>query len=333
MLKRSHGSGSISKIQGRHKPWRVLAPTQPDPDTGTAKRPLIGYYKTRKEAEIALAGFNSDPYLIASNITFGKLFEQWIAKKERLGKSQTTVNSYKAAFKRCSAIADKPIRKIKLSDLLEVYTVNSDASKSTVSNIKIVIDGVFELAERFEYINKNYARLVNGDDLIYNIPTEEKHRIFTPEEIHEVLNAPSDIYTDCTKILLYSGFRVEELLSMTDTNIHIYDRYFQGGLKTKAGKDRIVPIHHEICDLVAKYYTDGKIFKTTQQKLRSVMTERWGHLPHDTRHTFISRMQTLHADKVTLEMLVGHTANNVTDKVYTHKSLDELRQCIELLRY
>ena len=120
---------------------------------------------------------------------------------------------------------------------------------------------------------------------------------------------------------------------MTDTNIHMPDRYFQGGLKTKAGKGRIVPIHPEIFDLVAKYYTDGKLFHTTQAKLRAVMTERWGHLPHDTRHTFISRMQTLHADKVTLEMLVGHSAKNVTDKVYTHKGLEELRQCIEILHY
>jgi integrase len=314
----------------------VLAPTQPDPETGVPKRPLIGYYRTRKEAEIALAGFNTDPYLIASDITFGRLFEQWIAKKERLGKSAATITSYKAAFKRCARIADKPIRKIKLSDLLEVYTANSDAGKSTVTNIKIVVDGVFELAERFEYINKNYARLVNSDDMIYSVPTEDKHRVFTPEEISAVLTAPRDIYTDCTKILLFTGFRVEELLSMTDTNIHFNEGYFQGGLKTAAGKGRIVPIHHDITGLIAEYLLKKqteKVFPITAAKLRSEMFSRWNHIPHDTRHTFISRMQTLHADKVTLEMLVGHSAKNVTDKVYTHKGLEELRQCIEILHY
>ena len=336
MLKRAKGSGTICKCEGRHRPWRANAPTVTDPITGEKKRPLIGYFRTRKEAENALANFNTNPYSIGSSITFAMVYDQWIAKKMRSGKSQTTIYSYNAAFKRCASIADIPICKLKLPDLLQVFVINGDCGKSTVTNIKIVIDGVFEFAERFEYIGKNYARLVDGDDLIYTTPEEAKHRVFTPEEIRAVLTAPRDIYTDCTKILLFTGFRVEELLSMTDTNIHFNEGYFQGGLKTAAGKGRIVPIHHDITGLIAEYLLKKqteKVFPITAAKLRSEMFSRWNHIPHDTRHTFISRMQTLHADKVTLEMLVGHSAKNVTDKVYTHKGLEELRQCIEILHY
>lgn len=336
MLKRAHGSGSISKLEGRHRPWRATAPTTTDPVTKKKTRPCLGYFKTRKEAEKALSAFVTSPYALSSSVTFAMVYEQWIAKKMRSGKSQATISSYNAAFKRCALISDKPISKLKLSDILQVFAVNGDCGKSTISNIKIVIDGVYEMAERFEYIGKNYARLVDSDDLIYTVPAEAKHRIFTLDEVHDVLTAPRDIYTDCTKILLFTGFRVDELLTMKQDNIFLSDGYFQGGMKTKAGKGRIVPIHHEITDIVAEYYGNSgkaKVFPTNQAALRDKMSERWGHIPHDTRHTFISRMQTLGADRVCLERIVGHSSTNITDKVYTHKELPELRACMELLTY
>ena len=334
-MRRSNGSGTISKYKGRRKPWRVLAPQSEDPETGRMKRPVIGYYSTRKEAETALARFNASPYLIASDMTFAGLFEQWINHKEALGKSPQTIASYKAAFKRCASIADRPVRKLKLIDLIEVFEANSDAGKSTVNNIKIVIDGVFEDAERYEYIGRNYARLIRTEDMVYNTPAEPKHKIFTLDEVRAVMTAPRDVFTDCTKILLYSGFRVEELLSMERPNIHTDKLYFEGGLKTKAGKGRIVPIHHEITPLVREYYAAAqtKIFPIDQSRLRKAMSERWGHIPHDTRHTFISRLQTLRADKLCIERIVGHATTNITDKVYTHKELPELRKCIEMLEY
>lgn len=335
-MRRSNGTGTVQKCKGRRKPWKAAAPQVFDPEACRLKRPLIGYYPTRKEAEAALAEFLSAPYNIGSDITFAEIFTRWIEKKERTGKSRQTIAAYKAAFKRCSAVADMPVRKLKLSDLLGVFSLNSGAGKSTVNNIKVVIDGVFDFAERHEYISRNCARLIEPDDMLYTAPEKEKHRIFTLAEVNAVLDAPRDIFSDCTKILLYSGFRVEELLRLTRNDIHLDEMYFQGGVKTAAGKDRIVPIHHEIQALIKEYCTvqgDDRIFPINQNRLREVMVSRFGHLPHDTRHTFISRLQTLHADTLCIERIVGHSAGNVTDKVYTHKELPELRECMELLDY
>ena len=172
--------------------------------------------------------------------------------------------------------------------------------------------------------------------MIYTIPENDKHRIFTLDEVNTVFTAPRDIYNDCTKILLYSGFRVEELLRLNRSDICLDDMYFQGGLKTKAGKSRIVPIHHEIMPIVAEYCTtkDGdKVFPISQSKLWEVMVSRYAHLPHDTRHTFISELQSRGADHICIERLVGHSSKGVTDKVYTHKDIQELRQTVELLAY
>ncbi len=334
-MNRDYGSGSIVKVKGHRKCWRALAPSGTDSTTGKRSRPLIGYYHTKHEAEAALAAFLASPYCIHESASFAVIFSRWLKRKEATGKSQSTINAYNAAFKRCSRIADIPVKKLKLSDLLQVFEDNSDAGRSTVNNIKIVIDGVFETAERFEYINKNYARLITPEDMLYTKPAEEKHHPFTLPEVRQVITAPRDIVTDCTTILLYTGFRVNELLTMSPDNVFLDDMYFKGGMKTSAGKDRIVPIHHEIQGLVTEYLdkSSGRLFPVSSPKLANAMTERWSHLPHDTRHTFISRLQTLHADRICIERLVGHSTSNVTEKVYTHKDLDELRECIEMLDY
>lgn len=55
------------------------------------------------------------------------------------------------------------------------------------------------------------------------------------------------------------------------------------------------------------------------------------HLPHDTRHTFISNMDTAGANPAAVKRIVGHAGNGITEKVYTHKDIEELKRNIELI--
>lgn len=343
-MRRSNGCGSISKIKGRSKPYRVLSPAQYSAEHTNekgnvkTKRVLIGYYATRKDAEIALSKFCDNPYIICDNPTFSQAFEMWLQKKIDTGKSRQTIDSYRAAFKRCTAISDMEMRKIKLDNLVSVFRTNANSSRSTVNNIKIVIDGVFEYSERYEYINKNYARFINSDDMQYSRPSEDKHTIFSDNDIAALLTLERDkrdIVVDITVILLYTGWRITELLEMTRDNIDIDHMIMKGGKKTKAGKDRIVPVHSDIKALIKEYYdnTDGLLFNISGHAYRQSLKELTGHLPHDTRHTFISRLQSVRADHICIERLAGHTSKSITDKVYTHKDIAELRDTIELLDY
>ncbi len=339
--RRPNGSGTITKVEGRTKPYRVMTPAEysleylNNKGNVKTKRALIGYYRTLKEAEQALSKYCENPFKVINNPTFADVFEMWIQRKANNGKSQTTLTSYKSAFKRCAYISEMQMYKIRLQDILKVYRDNTDASKSTVTNVKIVIDGVFEYAERFEYIGKNYARLVTADDIQYKEVTEEKHKVFTDSDIIKVMNAKRDMITDITLILLYTGFRVSELLTMTVDNVNISGMYLQGGLKTKAGKNRIVPIHPDIQSIISEYYynADSKLFSITTDDYRAQLQDRFGHLPHDTRHTFITKLKSVQADNVCIERLVGHTSKTITDSVYTHKDIEELRHTISLLPY
>ncbi len=51
---------------------------------------------------------------------------------------------------------------------------------------------------------------------------------------------------------IYSGMRPVELLSIKLENVHLDGRYVIGGVKTKAGKDRIIPI----ADCVMPFYRE-----------------------------------------------------------------------------
>lgn len=52
----------------------------------------------------------------------------------------------------------------------------------------------------------------------------------------------------------------------------------------------------------------------------------------ETYDKAIQFLSNANANEVTRRRLLGHASNNVTDAVYTHKALPQLRQAIKLLR-
>ena len=55
------------------------------------------------------------------------------------------------------------------------------------------------------------------------------------------------------------------------------------------------------------------------------------HNPHDCRHTFASLMDSVGANKLCVKRIMGHASQDITDKVYTHKDIDELIENVDLL--
>ena len=60
-------------------------------------------------------------------------------------------------------------------------------------------------------------------------------------------------------------------------------------------------------------------YRTFLNKFKGIMPD---HMPHDTRHTFISMMTETGIDKRIIQSIVGHARKtDVTDR-YTHINLD-----------
>ena len=55
------------------------------------------------------------------------------------------------------------------------------------------------------------------------------------------------------------------------------------------------------------------------------------HTPHECHHAFRSRLDSAGANKRCIDLMMGHKSRDVGERVYTHKTLDELKQAIELL--
>ena len=77
--------------------------------------------------------------------------------------------------------------------------------------------------------------------------------------------------------------------------------------------------------------------RTTYDKYRSRWNKVMGklklsHRPHDTRHTFITLAKDAGMDKYIIKLIVGHSIEDVTEKVYTHRTLDQLKEEIGLIQ-
>ena len=51
--------------------------------------------------------------------------------------------------------------------------------------------------------------------------------------------------------------------------------------------------------------------------------------PHETPHTFITKAKACNVDEYILKLIVGHAIDDITEKVYTHRTIDQLRAEME----
>ena len=344
-MRNPNGYGSITKLSGnRRKPFLVRSAAERivNMDTGAMewKRHSIGCFATRKEALQALADYNNNPYdLDAATLTFEHLYElyydaQYVHGKEKYSKS--SMNSTKSAFRNCSALHGRIFRDLKTLDLQHVID-NCTLKHSSLELIRNLFSQMYDFAGANDLADKNYAQFVKiniADD-------DEKGVPFSEEEIKILWKNKDMPYVDTILIMIYTGFRISAWKNM---NIDLDNRYLQGGVKTSAGKNRIVPIHSAIYDLIKKYNgntwlttTDGLYRKNFYNTLVSLgietSIEGTKHTPHDTRHTFSWLCDRSKVDNTAKHMLMGHALQgDVEQTTYSHRTIDDLRNEIEKIQ-
>lgn len=270
-----------------------------------------------------------------NTITLRQLFNEWLPIHSQ-SISDSAVKSYHIAFKHISNIADMPITDIHFQHLQNV--INSmhvkGLSYSSCKKVRTILNQLFNYAIIKDYPITNYALHLN---LGSNIPTI-KRRVFTRQQINK-LWAIDTSYSRMILILLYTGLRIGELLNLRRQDINRRSSYLiVKHAKTKAGEGRIIPIHHRIAPLIEQVYnsTDNYLFPisytTFRKHFQDVLKQlNCKHTIHDTRHTFASLLDAV-APPNALRSLLGHKQGDITTRVYTHKTIRELRKSIELLK-
>lgn len=337
-MRNPNGYGSVYKLSGRkrRKPYGAKKTIGFD-DNGYPISAVIGYFEKRKDAIQALATYNSNPYdLTKSNSTIQdvyKMFEE--RKKDKV--SSSAMYAYKAAYKHLQPLYDIPMREIKTYQMQEVID-NLDRKWQTKSHIQTLLTQMFDIAIEMDVCQKNYAKFIN----LESKPKSDIHKPFTDDEIEILFKNTDILYVDTMLIMIYSGMRPSELLSMKQENIDIENRIMVGGIKTKAGKNRRIPINKKIIPFLEKYL-DGKTYlipgvKTSlsyvayKKYFYKAMEElNMHHLTHDCRHTFATLMGRTDADRLTVKRIMGHATQDITDDIYTHKNDADLLKAIDMI--
>lgn len=350
-MRNPNGYGSVYKLSGnRRRPWvaRITVGwTDAEWETNGGKSKqiykILGYFKTRKEAQIALAEYNKDPYDVdLRKLTFKEVFERW--SKERFPKvSRSKVNQYKTVFNQSAAIHDMAFSKLRTVHFQSLIDEKSHLKASTLGHHRSTYQQLYKYALKHEFATKNYAEFI---DIQKDAKTEPKRKTFSREEIDTVFahyhaGVPN---ADIVLILLFSGFRIMELLKLKKSNIHLADRYMIGGGKTEAGTNRVVPINKKILPLIeARMQGDNDhLFPTPHgcewlyQNFRPMvwlpLMEQMGmkHTAHNTRHTFVSMMNEAGVNRLITQRIVGHSNRDITDH-YTHLEIRQLVEAIDAI--
>lgn len=337
MRRNPNGYGCVTKLKGnRARPWCVKV-TVYDKD-GDSRQKAIGYAETEQEAKIMLANYNNNPWDIdREKVTLALLYQRWCKLKlPSLGKSNAI--GLQAAFKHCTkyyGVKYRSLRSYQMQDCID----NCGRGYSTQGHIKNLFGHLDRFAFEIDIIDKMYSQLTTAP------PAPETSRTpFTDEQIEALWKIKDEPWVNTVLIYLYTGFRLNELLGMRTEQIDTDEWYFQGGVKTAAGKGRIVPIHERIKPLVKDLVDKGNVYLFTYngRKMNSSRYyERWNEVmakigadkrPHEARHTFETNLDNAKGNRKCIDMLMGHKSKDVGNRVYNHKTIEQLRETISLLK-
>lgn len=344
LKRRRNGTGTVVKLSGnRRKPFEVRVNCKID-ERGYPDYDVLNRYSDKLDADLALANYNKNPYNVkASNLTFKDVYDLWFEQKFVNSKkkySKSLKNCSKGAFKKCITLHNRLFKDITSDDLQEIID-NDELSHAYIEHIKNLFNQLYKFARKYKYVTENEAQYIT-----INKEDDDEHGVpFTPEEINLLWKKQNDPWVASIIIYIYSGFRVSELLEMPTNDINLIENTFFGGNKTENGKCRTVPIHHKIIPLVKKWKdkNNSTLFSVTSKnayypyfqnalKKAGIKPSIPKHTPHDCRHTFRTELDKKNANLFCVKLLMGHAlGNDMTDSIYNHKTLEDLRKTIELI--
>lgn len=324
-MKLPNGYGSVVKLSGRRRnPYMARPPVKRWNEKGQpVYDKALGYYKTWNEAYQALVAFNSDPLDYSQrSMTVSEIWSLALEEK-RSRLSASSVTAYQGGYNRLQTLHKAQIRDLKLSHLQSAID-EIKGSYSAVNNALVALRMIYDYAVRYEIIVNDYSRRVR----VKTINAPETGEPFTMDELRILKAHAGDPTVDMILIMCYSGYRVS---AFKDIEVNAEEMYFKGGVKTAASKNRVVPIHLELVSMLDHIdrsgpSTVGRRMKKTLQALGIAP-----HTPHDCRHTFSWLCDQAEVNHLTKQLLLGHSRAGVTDAVYGHRTIEELRAAIESL--
>lgn len=343
-MKNPNGFGSVTKLSGRRrKPWVAKVTVGFDKESGKQIQKSIGTFETRADAMKQLSLYQVSKksknlalemdYVNAREIQkkakISHTFEECVRgaiEREKDGKSMSWMGCRNASLDFLSDLMKMNIDEIEIDDIQRIFDSGSQYSLSHLNHCKVTCNIAFRYA-----IMKKWIR--PEDDFMKYIKIKSKasrktiHKPFTMEEIKTV-RTDNSMESKIVMVYLLTGCRASELLDVSE----IHDEYIVCGLKTESGKSRKIPIH----PIIKPYYKialkrlSGQTYKKISGMFKKMMN-KYGmdHTIHDTRYTFATLGKEYNMKPSAVKKIMGHKLQDLTDDVYTHESIEYLKNEIE----
>lgn len=240
--------------------------------------------------------------------------------------SHTKLQAYEIAWKKIApVIAHRKIDSLTVPELQSL----TDAAAPTyypARDIKNLLSHLYKIAIRDDIADKNRAQYIQLPD---HQATERT--IFTDAEIDALWTRKDDPAAQHMLLMLYTGMRPAEVLSIQRENIHIEEQWMAGGVKTKKSKARKIIIPDKVVGIVRQMLSDCTESALSCYKYKNAFYDAWAALraslglreqltPYCCRHTYITRLTALKVSPAMLQELAGHEDYDTTLE-YTHLSV------------
>ena len=367
-----NGFGQITEMKGHNlrNPFRAMVTVGKTSTGKPICKPLKpqSHFPTYNDAYMALVEYNRNPYDLEPSITVAQLYERWSEEYFKNLKSESSTRTITSAWAYCSSIYDMracDVRARHIKGCMEEGTalIKGELRKPTAgtkARMKSMFNLMFDYALEYEIVNRNYARtFVISDDVLQEKEDAKRGHIpMTDKEIQTLWdNVDTTWYVDVVLIQCYSGWRPQELGLIKIENVDLTNWTFTGGMKTQAGTNRTVPIHSKIRHLVEQKYreaielgseylincTDTKTHRSSltftydkyQKRFAKIVKElklNEQHRPHDPRTHFVTMAKKAEVDEYAIKRIIGHSIQDITERVYTVRDVEWLREEIEKIK-
>lgn len=354
-IKRENGSGSIYRRSDRRsRPWVALTPKT---------QQVIGHYANAQQAKDALDEYRRNP-TDRLNITVQELHDEWEPLWYK-DKSKQLKDCYKAAWAKLEPIYGIKFRELRTAQMQRIIEdwqkerplldkagkpVIKDGAPQTIkpqsysslSKIKILLGLLYQYAMQNDIVNKNYAEFLV-------LPKKESgvKDCFNELELKKIENAVGKVpFADCIYFMCYTGLRITEFLTLNQFSVHEKNGVcaLYGGIKTDAGRNKVVPVHHKIKSILDGWLAKGgqtvfcrsdgtpypvKYFreKCFYPALETIGVRRL--TPHATRRTFATLMSGANVREEDFIAMMGHSEYSVDIESYIYQSAEKLSKSIE----
>ncbi len=251
-----------------------------------------------------------------------------------------------SAYNKATELYDKIYSDIAQSDFK-----NCIKNLKTGASSKNTMLRLFSAMDKYAY-SENIITKKSSMDIKYK-ETESTRTPFTYSQIEYLwnikpTNKKEKFVRDILLLANYTGCRAEELFFIYTKNIHLEKDYFVAGLKTQAGRNREIPIHKSIKSIFAEYYNKDNEFLFMYNKKRKMQYSCYGYwfrsfiknhptlngkTAHCGRHGVETELKKLNVKPVIINSILGHKNGNTADDIYTHISIEEKLEAINMIEY